>query len=256
MPHLARITLYPIKSLPGIAVPEAMVLPSGALRYDRQFAIQDAVGQFVTGKRLAKIHRLRSRIDPAGRTIELLAEGVRQRFHLDGDREELELWLSSFFEMPVTLVENAVTGFPDDLDSPGPTVIGTSTLAAVAAWFPGMDADEAALRFRANLEIEGLEPFGEDRLVGEVGHTVQFRIGEVIFEGTNPCQRCVVPTRDPADGSLTPDFAKVFAERRQQTLPVWAPRSRFDHFFRLAVNTRAAGVGLRMLQIGDEFQIL
>lgn len=39
MPTLDRITLYPVKSLDGIHVEEARVLPSGGLEFDRRWRL-------------------------------------------------------------------------------------------------------------------------------------------------------------------------------------------------------------------------
>jgi uncharacterized protein YcbX len=130
----------------------------------------------------------------------------------------------------------------------------------VAAWFPGLDASEVRRRFRANLEIEGTEglatpPFWEDRLCGPAGQPIRFRIGDVVLEGTNPCPRCIVPTRDSTTGDAWPRFAKAFAEQREAALPPWAERSRFDHFYRLAVNTRLAGAG-GTIRVGDAVEVL
>ena len=61
------------------------------------------------------------------------------------------------------------------------------------------------MRFRANLEIGEVPAFWEDRLYGESGTTVRFTVGAVCLEGTNPCQRCVVPTRDPLTGTEAAD---------------------------------------------------
>ena len=55
MPHIAKICVYPIKSLDGVEVRKAKVLQSGALEYDRQFAIFDEQGKYVNAKRYAKI---------------------------------------------------------------------------------------------------------------------------------------------------------------------------------------------------------
>ena len=57
---LDRITIYPIKSLPGCAVTEATVMSCGALENDRWFALVDETGEFVNGKRFAAIHRVRA----------------------------------------------------------------------------------------------------------------------------------------------------------------------------------------------------
>jgi uncharacterized protein YcbX len=126
-------------------------------------------------------------------------------------------------------------------------------LATVAQWF-NLSINEARLRFRANLEIDGVDAFWEDRLYAEPGRVVRFRIGSVELLGTNPCQRCAVPSRDPASGDAISGFAKTFAGRREQSLPRWAVAARFDHYYRLAVNTRPAVAG--QLHVGNEVTIL
>jgi uncharacterized protein len=256
--HLAHIYLYPIKSLDGLSVPEATILPSGALRGDREWAIVDQQGKFVNGKRTAKIHKLRSQFDLGAGTIAIRVQGNSQpeTFSLESDRPALESWLSQFFGFAVQLVQNSEVGFPDDLESPGPTVISSETLQTVAAWFPGLDLEQTRSRFRTNLEIADVEPFWEDRLFGADDRLIPFQIGEVELGGVNPCQRCVVPTRDPITGEKTEQFQQQFVQKRQKALPEWAERSRFNHFFRLAVNTRltAAQAG-KVLRIGDLGQI-
>src|ERR1700737_2579441 len=88
-PHLARMTLYPIKSLDGVVVEHARLLASGALEHDRTFAIRDREGHFVNGKRTPAVHALRSSFDLTRRTVSFDAgpSGDRPRpFHLDADR--------------------------------------------------------------------------------------------------------------------------------------------------------------------------
>lgn len=239
-PHLAQILIFPIKSLDGVSLPAVEVLESGALRGDREFVIVDGDGNYVNGKRHAAVHRLRSTFDLKARMVALRLEGSTEtvHFHLEGDRAALEAWLSEYFGFSVRLLQNLEVGFPDDTRSPGPTVISTATLSAVADWFPGLSLEAIRRRFRTNLEIGGTEPFWEDGLFGEADTTLPFQVGEVRFEGVNPCQRCVVVTRDATSGQADPGFQKVFVTNRKEHLPVWAPTSRFNHFFRLAVNTR------------------
>ena len=259
MARLVRIAIYPIKSLDPRVVETARVLPSGALEHDRRFAFVDVAGRFINGKRTDKVHTVESDCDPAARTVLLGTRGTaeRRRFHLDEDRSALEDWLSEHFGVKVTLVENEDTGLPDDADAPGPTVLSTATLKTVASWFDGMSLDEARLRFRANLEIGGVEPFWEERLYTADGQVVRFEIGSVTLEGTNPCARCIVPMRSSTTGALNSEFKKTFMDRRPATLPAWAERSRFDHFYRLAVNTRPApGFSGGTLHVGDEVRIV
>jgi uncharacterized protein YcbX len=248
--------IYPVKSLDGVAVDEARVLPSGALEHDRRWALVDAQGKWINGKRTPRIHLLRSTIDPAARRIVLDAGGQIDEFKIDAERGPLERWLSDFLGLGVRIEENAVSGFPDDTTSPGPTVISTATLADVAGWFPGLNLVETRRRFRANLEIEDVEPFWEDRLYCEEGEAVRFEIGNVQLEGTNPCQRCVVPTRSPETGERYAEFATIFERQRFEKLPYWATRSRFDHFYRLAVNTRPVAGHTGTIHVGDEVRIL
>ncbi|MBW4689186.1 MAG: MOSC N-terminal beta barrel domain-containing protein [Komarekiella atlantica HA4396-MV6] len=253
MPYLAKILLYPIKSLDGIEVENAKVLASGALQHDREFAIFDKVQRLVNGKRNAKIHLLRSQFTLFNRISLQFPGSDSQQFHLDEQRQALEAYLSDFFGFAVTLAQNSVMGFPDDTNSPGPTVISTATLAEVASWFPGLSVDEMRRRIRANIEIDGVPPFWEDRLFTEQGDVVSFRVGDVCFYGVNPCQRCVVPTRDSYLGEAYPNFQKIFMKQRQATLPEWVASSRFNHFFRLSVNTRLpASEAGKILQIGNE----
>lgn len=255
VPRLARIVIYPLKSFDGLAVENALVLPSGSLEQDRRFALVDDEGKFINAKRTPRVHELRTEIDPVRRTIALHHGNTEREFHFDTDRAALESWMSEFFDIPCMLVENTDGGFPDDPAAPGPTVVSTATLQTAASWFPGMTLDKARLRFRVNLEIDGVEPFWEDHLYGENGATVRFQVGDVCFEGTNPCQRCAVPTRSPFTGEVTPAFAKHFGERREASLPAWAARSRFDHFYRLAVNTRGLP-GSELLNVGDTIHIV
>jgi uncharacterized protein len=256
--HLARITIYPVKALDGLDVAEAVVGPGGALEHDRRFALVDDRGRFLNGKRTAAVHRVRSAFEPRARVLALGVEGRegRRRFHVDADRDALQAWLGEVYGVPVTLVEDAARGFPDDTDAPGPTVASSATWEAVAGWFPGLEVAEVRRRFRANLEVAGVGPFWEDRLVTAPGGVVRFRVGAVTFEGVNPCQRCVVPTRSSTTGEPWAGFAAAFAERRREALPSWAAAARFDHFYRLAVNTRPAGPGGGTIRVGDAVEIL
>jgi uncharacterized protein YcbX len=107
-------------------------------------------------------------------------------------------------------------------------------------------------RFRTNLELTGDAPFCEDRLFGAPGELKPFQIGAVKFFGHNPCQRCVVPTRDPDSGRAVTDFQKKFMELRKKFLPEWANAQRFNHFYRFAVNTSIPPTETgKSLRVGD-----
>lgn len=258
MPTLARIHLYPFKSLDPVRVSEARLLPAGALEHDRRFALVDERGTFINGKRTNLVHSLRTHFDPASGEfrVRVADSSAEHAFHVDRQRDELAAWFSQYFEMPASILENTDGGFPDDLELPGPTVISTDTLATVATWFEGVNVDGARDRFRANLELATGEAFWEDRLLAPGLAAVRFRIGEAELLGMNPCARCIVPTRDAATGTPIHGFAKEFARLRRENLPAWAPAERFGHFYRLAVNTKPAASRPVVIREGDEVEML
>jgi len=251
LPTLARINIYPIKSLDGLAVELSRAIAGAGLEHDRRFALRSADGKFVNANRTARMHTVRARFEVASRTAEFEFPDEPRSLagSLDADRAAIEQRLSAHLGRAVTLDENSAAGFPDDTDAPGPTIVASATLAAVAGWF-GLEVDEVRRRFRANLEIDGVEAFWEDRLYAAQGQGARVAIGEATLEGVNPCRRCVVPTRNPNDGAPTDDFAKALAERRLAHLPPWAARNRFDDTaYRLTTNTKVIVGGL--LRTGD-----
>ncbi|MCA9038987.1 MAG: MOSC N-terminal beta barrel domain-containing protein [Planctomycetaceae bacterium] len=247
MPYLSRIAIYPVKSLNPVYVDEVNVLPSGALENDRRWALVDEEGKFVNGKREPKIHQLHMEYRDSDSFIFHSPIG---EYHFDLDEiyedpefsdhywQEVKSYLAKFFGYPVTLRSYPAKGLPDDPELGGPTLVSKASLETVSEWFGGLPYEETWLRFRANLEIEDAPPFWEDQLfTADPQQGVLFQIGRVPFLGMNPCARCVVPTRDPHTGETIEGFAKTFRTQREQSRPEWAEERRFDHYFRLALNT-------------------
>ena len=269
MPHISKICIYPIKSLDGLEVPQAEVLQSGALMadtrsvlslVDRQFAIFDEQGKYVNGKRYAKIHLLRTKFDLEKKIVLLKIQGSdkEESFNLESEIPQLEAWLSEFFGFIVKLQKNMMMGFPDDTISPGPTLISTATLREVASWYADLNEDDIRRRMRTTIEIDGVPAFWEDKLFSTNDKVINFKVGNLRFLGVNPCQRCIVPTRNAVTGEVNSDFQKIFINKRRETLPDWVNKSRFNHFYKLAVNTRLApGEGEnKVIKVGDEINIL
>jgi hypothetical protein len=232
-PRLVRIAIFPVKSLEAVEVSEATIAPGAGLVGDREYAIVDAEGKWVTGKRTPLVQRIRGPLDVA-------------------DRSAAEQKLSRELGMPVHLERDPEKGFPDDTNAPGPTLVSTASLREAASWFGIGDLEEARRRFRANLEIDGVPAFWEDQLIGQ-----WFRVGEVRLFGTNACARCVVPSRDSQTGEQTdPSFQRIFAERRQAALPTWSDPAHFSHYYRLALNTRVGeGEGGKPLRRDDMLEL-
>ncbi|WP_229111505.1 MOSC domain-containing protein [Halapricum desulfuricans] len=238
MPRLDAIYVYPIKSLDGVELETGQVGPGGSLTRDRQYAMVDADGEYVNGKRTPAVHRIRADFDTSGTIVTLRDGSESARFDLERERDRAQAWLDERFDPEIELVSNDRLGFPDDTTDFGPTVISTGTLAVVADWFDEIDGpEEMRRRLRPNLVVDAA-PFWDDRLYAGPDSRVRFDVGDVTFEGRGPCQRCVVPARDPDSGRETERFRTRFVEKRRETLPEWAPEERFDHYYRVMVNTR------------------
>ncbi|MEL6927342.1 MAG: MOSC N-terminal beta barrel domain-containing protein [Cyanobacteria bacterium J06600_6] len=239
-PHVSKLFLYPVKSLDSLECDRVTILESGALKGDRTWAIFDGDGNFVNGKRNAKIHALRSQFDLNNNTLTLQIQGTDTVAEYNFIEQQIELcnWLADYFGFAVKIRQDLKMGFPDDTVSPGATIISTATLEAIASWYPELDTEDIRRRFRANIELDGVPAFWEDNLFTSANSTVAFKIGDVEFMGVNPCQRCIVVTRNPQTGKAYPQFQKTFIAQRKNTLPESVERDRFNHYFRLAVNTR------------------
>jgi uncharacterized protein YcbX len=238
MASVREIRLYPVKGLDPVTVPEARVLSSGALEWDRRFAMVDTRGRFVNGKNFPGIHTVRATFDLS--RGEVMIEG--RSFSMEREGPEFATWFAERLEEPLEWREDTAAGFPDDTDSPGPTLVSQASLDTVAEWF-AFDAEQTRRRFRANITIDGLPPFGEDRWYGSTIH-----IGDASANVINPCARCVVPSRNPFTGAEDPGFQKRFTELRKQHLPEWAVASFFNHHYRFTVNTKIVG---RLIRQGD-----
>ena len=259
-PRLARIRIHPIKSLDPIEVTETRFGPGGGLEHDRAWALYSVDGRWVNAKRTAAMHLIRAAYAPDLSSVTLSVPGDSRKMfcaklQFPGDTERAEEWFSAFFEQQI-LVRYSADGYPDDALASGPTIVSTASLEAVAGWF-ALSTDDVRLRFRGNLEVDGVPAFWEDQLFAEDPRgTVRFKIGGVNFEGSNPCARCPVPARDAWTGVDMIGFQKHFIEQRRATLPAWSPVERFDHFYRLSTNTRvpSAEAG-KALRVGDELVV-
>jgi hypothetical protein len=209
MPTLDRITVYPVKSLDGVAVTEARLLPGAGLEHDRRWQLVDLEGRVVNAKRTAILHAIRAEyaieglaaagpdlglpplaanvialaVDPAALAAGAVP-GVERLRSLSPDVFPLVpgsagpcAWLSEALGFGVLLMERAEGGFPDDRDAPGPTLAATATLAEVARWF-AFDLDESRRRFRVNLEVGGCAAFWEDALASPARPGLEPVIGE------------------------------------------------------------------------------
>jgi len=263
MARIAELVAYPLKSNDGTAVDSAEIGPNGALRGDRTYALVEAGvdphaasvggdGGYVNGKSEPAVHGLSASYETAGPTdatptAVTLSRPARpetgvdvdtRTFALPEDGEALAAWVGDYLGYAVDLVREPDGGLPDDRAAPGPTVVSRATLETTASWFDEIaDATEMRRRLRPNLVLDDCPAFWEDRLFADCGEAVRVSIGGTELFGVNPCQRCVVPSRNPDTGEPIDGFRETFVRKRRETRPPWIDSDRFDHDFRLMVNT-------------------
>lgn len=263
MARIAELVAYPLKSNDGVALDRAELGAAGALRGDRTYALVEAgvdpheasvggSGGYVNGKREPAVHGLRASYELAGPTdatptAVTLSRPARpetgtaageRTFALPDDGDALEAWVGDYLGYAVDLVCEPDGGLPDDRTAHGPTVVSRATLETVAGWFEAVaDATEMRRRLRPSVVVDDCPAFWEDRLFADRGEAVRFAVGDAEILGVNPCQRCVVPSRNPDTGEAIDGFRERFVRKRRETLPDWTESDRFDHDFRLMVNT-------------------
>jgi uncharacterized protein YcbX len=287
MPTLARITIYPVKSLDGIETDVATVLPGGALENDRRWRLVDMDGRVVNAKRTPVVHAVRADFDLALRTITLAVDAAaiavsevrgiaraaalaRGTFPLVPGPTGPCGWLSEAIGFPVLLEERRDGGFPDDRDASGPTLVSTASLEEVARWY-GFALAECRRRFRVNLELGGCDAFWEDTLASPARPELspalelpvdpyadlpppeprEFAVGAARFRATYVCRRCPVPGRDSRTGAAGEWFSDIFEARRRQGLRADVDAAAWDTLYRLAVNTVGASGVETGITVGD-----
>jgi len=258
-PKIAAITIYPIKSLDGVNLEKAQIIEGGSLKHDREYAMSDATGNFITGKSNARVHSLRSKIDFENEILSFRhnQETTWNNFHLVTDKLAIEAYLSSHFGTPVTLEQNKTGRFMDIPDISGLTILSKASLQELSICFDSMTLEEARRRFRATIELDGVPAFWEDHLFSSEGKGIEFKIGAVTLFGMSPRARCIVPSRHPETGEVIHAFAKSFARHRAATLPDFSKLNEFGHHYHLTVNcyVPATEIG-KWIHAGDELEII
>lgn len=256
-PIVSKIFIYPIKSFDPLELKETEVGKS-CLLHDREFALFNADGKYVNGKRTPKVNELRSSFEFPDYTVTFQKNGdhSQEKFNLLEDKNRIEDFLSDFFGYKVFLERNENGRFMDVPDDSGITISSEASFIKLREFFPEINLHQMRSRFRANIEITNTEPFWEDRLFSEPGFSIEFRINDVKLIGISPRARCIVPTRDIHSGVTYHGFTKIFSEARKKTLPEWSSLHKYDHYYYLNTDIfiPESEYG-KIIKTGDEVKI-
>lgn len=228
--RVARLFVYPVKSCAGIEVTEAEVGDRGFI-HDRRFLVVSESGEMITQRTDPVLAMATTRIEG-----EVLVIGERFAVPLEVPHERrararVELWSQKLTATPVDDggYFSSLLGRPARLvHMPGSTrnrVDGRygrkGDLTAFSDGFPFLVVSEASLvkladdhgapvdvrRFRPNLVLSGLAPYGEDELR-------TFQLGPVTFHAVKPCSRCAIVDVDPDTGDPSGKVLRTLARTR------------------------------------------
>jgi len=282
--HISEINIYPIKSLRGISLDSAIVERRG-LRHDRRWMLADADGVFMTQREFPRMALI---------TVEVTSDGLRVTiedsgemfvpFEPDsGERRRVTIWQSvcdgEIYKGAVSEWFSDVLGtscqlvyMPEATERHvNPRFDGGGDIVSFADGYPLLVIGEASLedlngrladksvrtpmamnRFRPNIVVAETGAYAED-------NWQKIRIGEAVFRGTKPCERCVITTVDQAAGEFDgKEPLKTLATYRQakQVIP--------DRFEKLGMSPNAVLFGQNLvtetpgtvINVGDAVSIL
>ena len=266
MLSVSQLYIYPIKSLGGIAVTNAIVTNRG-LQYDRRYMLVDVNNLFLTQRELPAMALVRTAIE-ANELLVWHKDKISGKLPLplvpepseltamvkiwddccEGQyiNDEADKWFSNKLNFPCRLVYmpestkrnvDATYAFNDDITSFSDgypiLLIGQSSLDNLNSHL------EKALplnRFRPNMVMAGGPPFEEDTME-------QFSINDTNFYGVKLCERCVIITTNQETSIKGKEPLRTLAKYRMTNNKVL-----------FGQNVLCGGEG--MIRVGDEIRVV
>ncbi len=256
-PHIDRIRIYPIKSLDPVEVLQAEI-GIHSLKYDRSFALLGEDGRFINGKRTGLVNQLKATYDLENELVFLSRRGDEtiHRFELRQENSALIRYLEDFFGMKVFLLQNTNGDLMDIPMQSSVTVLSTATLLSLQNDLKDHTLEDLRLRFRANIEIGGVDAFWEEKLFLAPGVGVRFTVGEAEMIGVDPRARCNVPPRNPMNGETDKSFVKKMMQSRLSSLPEESTLLQYGNAYQLTVNTYLdPDQKGKIIKVGDTVEI-
>jgi uncharacterized protein YcbX len=220
MIQVSELKLYPFKSARGITVPRVRLGATG-FEWDRHWMAIHEDGTFLSQRTHPALARIGTEITAANLiltsahreplSLPLHAAGSKREVRVWQDTcvgldqgDEAAAWVSAILDDAVRVVrapaspqrpanpkfagpEPAPLAFPDGF----PVLIcNRASLDELNSRMPEALPME---RFRANLVLEGLAPFAEDRIAS-------ISVGAIQLALVKPCTRCIIPSTDQRTG--------------------------------------------------------
>lgn len=216
MQSLTDIYIYPIKSVKAINQPAAKVEEKG-LSFDRRYMLVDLNGEFITGRTHPQLTQVdvqfsqkklqlnapsmaQLMIDPALFTHKTITSQIwADKVNAVHCHQDYDHWFSEFLQQPCQLVFFAENSLRCVKDRKTPVAFADGypllliNQTSVEQLNSKLEKPVTALHFRPNIVVKGDLPFIEDSWA-------RIKIGEVEFEVSKPCSRCLFINVDPKTG--------------------------------------------------------
>lgn len=221
-----RVRALATTPLKGAALqfPESVELEAGGVAGNRAFHLIDERGHMVNGKRAGALATVRAEHFPAAaRLILRLPDGTVVAGEVAPGGERVE---TSFYGRPVAgrVLEGPWAAALSDFlglslrmvkaDRPGAAVdvhpVTIASAQSLTALAPLAGARVDGRRFRMLIELDGGEPFGEERWIGRT-----LRIGSARVRVGERVVRCAVITQDPDSGRVDSPLLRVLRDERR-----------------------------------------
>lgn len=213
---IKNLYIYPIKSIGGVELNTANCLEQG-LEYDRRMMLVDKDGIFITQRDFVRMALIGSNLSNGGFTFysknnesdkifvphnldykdSISVKVWKHNFFAKTVSNEYSDWFSSFIGSEVLLVKMD----DDSIRKKSLIKSPTSTLLSMADGYPYLFISQSSLddlnkrleapilmnRFRPNIVVDDLYPYGEEDLD-------KFTINDIPFRMIKQCARCVMTT--------------------------------------------------------------
>lgn len=214
---LARIERFPIKSIGGEVMAEVELVAGHVLPGDRSYAVmhEDSIRHLTNGrleKWLPKSAFLRGAAAPAlqavrGNRLEdgsfRLTHPAREPFTLDADftnSDALLDWLGPLWPADRAAAVGLVEG-PVPLADIREAYVSVLSVTSLRALEGHLQAGLGLDRWRANLWVDGFEPWAERSWAGQILH-----IGDAVLQVRRPIGRCSATSADSGTGLIDCDM--------------------------------------------------
>jgi hypothetical protein len=261
---VSELFIYPIKSLGGIAVSNALVTDRG-LQYDRRWMLVDNNHVFLTQREWAAMALFDVAIQAEGLLVTHKPDGAAMLIPFEPQTSEVitvEVW--SDYCKAIVVSHEANQWFSELLNMDCklvymPDVVKRSVdgryamdeeIVSFADGYPMLLIGQSSLddlnnrlqeqltirRFRPNIVFTGGVPFEEDELEA-------FTINNIHFFGVKLCARCVITTINPDTAAKGKEPLRTLATYRMENNKIY-----------FGQNLLHKGNG--MIQVGDAIQVI